>query len=265
MFKRYFIVLLLALTCMPAASLAAYADMIVTPNNDFYTRHSGECIHVGRGFYANGPGGYVSVKEAPDAKKETARIENGEIIHIQFSYDHNGQTWGAALLDKPDGWIPMEQLLLVYDHISFEEDHREEFYTYSGNLNAPGDIVFWTWPGSGVVACVLEAENRNPELEENWLAVDYAYLDSAGREWGIFSYVYARRNCWACLSDPASVDIPAFNPAPQPYFRPAEGDTTAAPASGGPSTPLLIIILVAALAAVTALLIRIFWKPGRGA
>ena len=48
----------------------AYADAIVGPNDDFYTRHRDECQYLGQRFYANSKDGYVSIKKA-------ARVEQG--------------------------------------------------------------------------------------------------------------------------------------------------------------------------------------------
>ena len=264
MFKRYFMFLLIA-AFMLICPLTAYADVLITPRNDFYEQHHRECEYEGRSYYVNGPGGSVSVREEPGSKKEVSTIKNGEKILIQFIYGKNGQAWGAMISgnpEKPDGWIPMEQLALAYDYIYFDEEHQDEYYTYNGDyaeLYAAKDIVLWTWPGSGEVAFSLKEDQRSIDAEKNFLdAPSHAYKDSAGREWVFISYFYGARNTWACLSDPASTDIPAFNPPPQPELWPP-GDLPSTP--GWLPLPVLIIILVAAVAVVTAVLIRVFWKP----
>jgi hypothetical protein len=282
--KRLIVFMFLITSFLFMFSLAAKADILIEPNNNFYEKNAGECVYVGRSFYANGPSGYVSVKEAPGVKKEIAVIENGASILIQFTYDNDGEAWGATIMgnrEKPDGWMPMEQLVLVYDYMSFDEEHQDEYYPYSGDyeeLFAPGEIVFWTWPGSGVVAWVLEEQWRNPDGEAGFLAGGFEpprlYEDFKGREWVFIGYLSGIRNTWACLSDQANKDIPAFNPPPKPQlFPPAvipafsspiqpqpwpPGD--ALPQPSGSSLPVLIIILVAAVVAVTAVLIRVFWK-----
>jgi hypothetical protein len=266
MIKRSFMFILLALSIVLMYPLAAQADIILEPRNDFYGQHSSECIYLGRSYYANGPGGSVSVKEAPGMKKEVAVIENSEKILIQYTYNHSGQDWGTVFLGgwdngNQDGWIPMEQLLLVYDFMSFDEEHQDEYYPYSGDyeeLFAPGDMVLWAWPGSGVVEWILEEEWRDAELDRNFLKDSRAYKDSAGREWVYTGYMYGARNTWACLSDPFSTDITAFNPQPPPPELWQPGDAGTHPS--GLSLPVLIIILVAVLVAGTAVLIRVFWK-----
>lgn len=269
MIKRYFILLLLAVCCLSIFPPAARADVLVEPNNDFYSRHRHECVRVDRSFYANGEGGFASLKKEPGSNDEVIQIVNGEILYIMLTYNRQGELWGATEIfspeippnQRPNGWISMEQLLLKYDYISFEEDHWNEIYPIGADyeqLPTEGDLVFWSWPGSGIEAFFLEEEWRSSDVEANWLQPELGYRDSAGREWGLFTYVYGARNLWACLSDPSNRDIPAFNPEPAPELWQASA-TDSPP--GGLSTPLLLIILVVALAMGTAVLIRVFWKP----
>lgn len=262
MIKQCFAFLLLSAFIL-MVPLAAYADVLVEPNNDFYSRHRDECTPLNRSFYANGEGGSVSLKKQPGSKAEVAAVENGEVLYIMFMYNHKGELWGVAELyaqDKPTnpwhaGWIPMNQLLLVYDYISFAEEHQADFYPYTGSYDAlktAKKIVLWPWPGSGKTQGSLEA------IEDENFQVSHAYTDEQGREWGFVGYWYGRRNAWVCLNDPANSDIPAFNPAPQPdIWQPGAADAP----KGGLSVPIFIVILVAALVVGTAVLIRVLWKP----
>ena len=257
MIKRVSILFMLAVCFLFLLPLTARADVIVGPDNDFYTRHWNDCTYLGRRFYTNGEAGFVSITRAPGSKTEIAAFENGVIILIQFTYNHEGQLWGASLMwdsEVPDGWIPMDQLLVVYDHISFEEDHQGAFYQYSGDygtLFGPGDIIFWTWPGSGEIEMTHESHLNKTEIERDWLTAERAFMDSEGREWLYIPYFYAHRSTWICLSDPSNGEIPAFNPAPQPELWPSAEPPAS---SGGPSIPFLIIMLVAVLAAGTIVL-----------
>ena len=134
----------------------------------------------------------------------------------------------------------MTELLLVYDYISFDEEHQREYYPYTGDyaeLYAVGDIVFWKWPGSGVTDWTLQAQYRNEETDRNFLMASHAYKDSEGREWGFFQYVYGMRNMWVCLSDPSDGDIPAFNPAPGPDLYTAKQPSKMQTPSSPPNRP----------------------------
>ena len=265
------------------------ADLIFEPPDDFYHKHYRDCSNLNRNFYANGESGVVSVKTEPGSNKEVTVIENGVILNISFTYDLRGVQWGVIALYSSGswvtGWIPMDDLVLAYDYISFEEDHRDEFYRYSGDyelLFEIDEIVFWNWPGSGEIVLVRGSEHRDAELERNWLCAAFAYKDGEGREWGLISYFYAMKNTWICLDDPSNQEIPAFNKAPQPELRsPADADSLQSgdanvqqgvdtrpvqPADartfqGGLRTTILIIILVAVVVAATAILIRILMKP----
>ena len=46
MFKRIFVILVVCL--FPAPSFTAHADLIFEPENDFYAKHIGQIIYLGR-------------------------------------------------------------------------------------------------------------------------------------------------------------------------------------------------------------------------
>ncbi|MDR0489805.1 MAG: hypothetical protein LBH28_00970 [Oscillospiraceae bacterium] len=265
-FIAFLLLLVLLLVICPVGALA---DLIFTPPDDFYEMHYSECVHLNRSFCANGREGFISVKTEPGSSEEVERIENGEVFNISFTYNNKGEQWGVIThydTEEPfnqwrTGWIPMDSLLLVYDYISFDEDHQDEFYQYSGDYESlydADDIVFWTWPGSGEIAMTFgESGQRNPDLERDWLVAEHAYKDSDGREWGFIPYFYAHKNTWVCLGSPSNHDIPAFNPPPKPeLWQP--GDTYIA--RGWLST---LLIMAAILVVGAAVLIRIFWRPNR--
>jgi len=196
----------------------------------------------------------VSEKTRPGLGIKTYSYKNGEEIFISRTYLHNGKYWGML----PDshgrnrGWIPMDQLLVMYIRDDFAEEYREEFYTYSGNYDAAlaaDKLVLWEWPGSDRAKRILDYGSyddrdsfygRQARLYKNAdtdiglritdISANYAYKDKDGREWGYvdISYTYIPLEDgierfdtggvreWICLSDPENSDIPAFNPAPTP-------------------------------------------------
>lgn len=271
MIKRCFVFLFLAVSLLVMLPFSAHADVLVEPNNDFYSRHRNEMTSLNRSFYANGESGSVSLKKAPDSKSEVTVIKNGEVLNIMFTYNHKGEAWGVTELymqdvpygQWPTGWIPMNQLLLVYDFISFAEEHKDEFYPYAGSyeaLKTAQEIVLWSWPGSGNTPKLLHATPREAISSDESFSFSHAYKDDQGREWGFIGYWYGYRNVWVCISDPANSGIPAFNPAPQPQlWQPSDAS---APKNVFPMS-LLIIILVVVLVVGTAVLIRVFWRPNK--
>ena len=284
--------LLLLLLVSPV--MPAKADVLIEPFDDFYEKHEEQCVYLCRSFYVNSEDGTLSVKLQPGAEREIAVFNNGEVLYIQYTYNYNGAAWGVAEFQLPDtegwtsGWMPMDQLLLVYDGISFREEHYDEFYNYKGEFDTSGDIVLWTWPGSGDVNFVLDTDQwRSDDFDD--LTFSIAYKDIEGREWGFIGYYYGSRDVWVCIDDPSNQDIPAFNAAPEPVLR-RQGDTNADignqqtinsnnSASGNVSTNssqtgssnmriamstlVLIIVLVVVVVTGTAVLILVFWRRKR--
>ena len=158
MVKRFFV--LLTACFMFMFPLAAYADVImprrvapsgvqvVRPNHSFFLRHIDELVPLARSFYANGEGGFVSVKREPGAEEEIFVIENNSVCFISYTYMYKGELWGSvdrvsegtiisypyrimiprsgsAIITGPDrnipfgglpgilGWVPMNQLLPI--------------------------------------------------------------------------------------------------------------------------------------------------------
>lgn len=265
MFKRFFAVTIVYLLLM--TPLAAYADLIVEPENDFFSRYENECVYLGRSFYANGANGSVSVKDKPGSNKDVTTIENGETVYIEYSCVYKGDYWGIASLYSKEtsenlyGWMQMDQLLVLYDYIAFEEDHQGEFYQYKGDydeIKKEGAAVAWPWPGSDAPLWTVES------LDTTNFRVSHAYKDDMGREWGFVTYLYGSRNIWVCLSDPLNQDIPVFNPAPEPRIWVSDtSHSDVGKLESDLSVPVVIIILVMALVVGTVVLIKVFWKPNQ--
>lgn len=299
--KRGFMIFaLLMLLSLIFPCILTTANPIIITGYEFLAKNIDNCVFRPRYYYVNVEGGVLSVKIEPGAVKETTKLSNGRIVEVSHTYNHNGELWGIVFysynhsnsdgsygsFSEFTGWVPMDQLLVKYDYISFEEDYRDEIYDYSGSIEEllkSDHIVCWTWPGSGEITEVLE--DRQIKNLSSTLIPSYAYRDSEEREWGFItnrpdliktSYSVS----WVCLSDPLSKDISAFNPAPEPTLRqlettnPKESETErthdinidlepvaiTAASSDTLSPLLLIIILVIGLATASFTLIIVFWK-----
>ena len=265
MMKRVTVILMLCILLLPP--LAAYADVIFEPENDFYEQHRSRIIFLGRSFAANGDGGSVSVKKDPGARADIARLENGAITYMQYSCLYDGDFWGFTY--EHSGWIKLSQMLVLYDYVAFEEYHFGELYLYDGDyaeVKETRAAIAWPWPGSGEPMWVFE------DLDAESFRVAYAYRDDEGREWGFVTYLYGSRNIWVCLSDPLNSDISIFNPVPAPGVWVSDTEHidirqhADAPVNES-SIIAVIIVLVTALVVGTAVLIRVVWKNdkhGRG-
>ena len=225
--------ILLALASLLALTAPAYADMLwEPPDNDFYAKHYEECESVVRTFYANGPEGFVTLWDAPGGSSVQAQYENGTALMVYWRY----QDWGCITTwdsrgDSIDGWVPMDQLALIYDGQAFAEeyadfitDYNGEFADYAGD---PEYINFYAYPGA-------------PELRErreaggDWHVLDnltgrggedsyisQIFVDEDGRTWGYVAYMYGRLNAWFCLDEPDGRDFPV-RAVPETYLTPAQ-------------------------------------------
>ena len=269
--KRIFMLLAIFLMLMPKALV--YADVLVEPQNDFFFRHGDECEYFDHNFYANGEGGSVSLKKEPGSKEEVAAIQNDEILYVSHVYNLKGETWGIAEIYTPEtrwvyGWVPLSQLLLIYDNRSFSQDHHEEFESYTGNYEeflTAEQIVYWKYPESGIV--VGNFINKDKDFEP---FISYVYIDEQGRKWGFTGWGINgdNRDSWICLSDPENSDIPA-NPAyaPASIREDEENNKPNSEVSAASNNKIPVIwvavILVGVLLIVTGILIWILWKPNK--
>jgi hypothetical protein len=278
MIKRFLIIFMVVL--MVATPLTAYADIVM--GNEFFYKIKDKTQKLDRNrFIADGPNGTVSAKEKPGSDKEATVYRNGTRVFLDCTYIYKGKYWGIsypAHSGMAPGWVPMDQLLVAYVRIDFADEHIDEFYTYTGSYDAAltaEKLVLWEWPGSDSEKRILDYytyimnyDFHNPEANRDFvikdISADYAYKDKQGREWGYVNIIYtytswndgrtANLQEWICLSDPENSDISAFNPAPEPTkWQPPEKSLV------GP----LLIVLAVALIAVTAVLIKVYWKPGK--
>ena len=238
----------------------ARADVIFEPENDFYKQHQSKILYLGRRFTANGTDGSVLVRDAPGARNEVARLTNGDVIYVQYSCLFNGEYWGYT--EGLSGWVQLDNMLVLYDYIAFEEDNADRLYQYSGDyaeIKSGRAAVAWSWPGTDVPP-LWTYEDLNVEN----FGVSYAYTDQDGREWGFITYFRGVACIWVCLSDPLNHEIPAFNPAPAPGVW--ESDTAHAPIEAAQQSNqaiLVITTMVAVLAIGTIILIRVLWKSSK--
>jgi hypothetical protein len=253
--KKCIASILLFILFMPP--LISSADVLIEPENDFYARHSRNIIYLGRSFIANSTGSYVSVMEAPDSRREVAKLQNGEVIYLQFSCLYDNQFWGYTF--NPGGWIKIDELLAVYDYVAFEKEHLSEFYRYEGDygeINDTRSALVWAFPGAEAPLWTLTDINT----EHFW--VSHAYMDENGNEWGFIPYMYGSRNIWVCLNAPLNRDIPAFKASPEPMPWDSATTHTNIPKTSD-SMVAVIIVLVAGLVMGTGVLIRVLWKPDK--
>ena len=255
MFKRILIVLIACFIFAP--TLVAQADLVVEPENDFYSRHQRQLVILERAFVVAGENNSVPILQEPGSRIGIAQVRSGEEIYLSHSCLYKGEYWGFTLAHN--GWVRIDELRVVYDFISFEEEHRNEFYRYGGDfseIEEAQSALAWLWPGSGIFSWTV----RNLRSED--LSVVHAYRDSDGREWGFVRYPPERRNFWICISDPMNRDIPVFNPRQEPARWVSDTPHEEIEPSSS-SMIVLIVVSIVVLVLATVVLIRFFWKPQR--
>lgn len=235
----------------------ARADLIWEPDDDFYRKHYAECEHVGREFTANGENGRVIFYETPNSDKVIMECTNGSNFFVSFTYqDKKGSSWGVVKIDEKTGWTPMNQLVVVYDNISFCAEHEGEFKEYNGEFTdykTEASVLFWSYPGSGVI-------NFKQNKIEKDISFSYTYTDEDGQLWGYVQYYLVAKG-WICISDSMNENIPSIGAKTIATIIPPNTDTSSERLSTSDHSTLVVIaILVAAVIVFTMIIIRVFYK-----
>ena len=258
--KRLLFAILVSVVILLSSTSMVYADSV--HGNDFLDKNTDkvewlvEERYFGKRFIVNSPSGFIIPKEKPDSKKGVIASQggwgenpysapigglftliNGDIIDIEAVYLHNGKYWGVMLPShnyRAPGWVPMDEILLLYEHEDFISDHNNELYDYSDGFDAIQSaerLVIWQWPGSDREKKVVDFSTLD-DLEIKKISSDYAFKDPQERVWGYMHIRYSyksptspyidKRPCyfnrsengWICLDDPENSNIPVFSPAP---------------------------------------------------
>lgn len=237
----------LSLLLLLALAAPAYADLVWEPlDNQFFEQHG--CSYEDRSYRANGPEGFVTAWDAPDGSVVQAQYQNGEALWV-------GYTWqGWALINRWEdnkevsGWVPLAELSLIYDHISFEEEYADQIKDYNGEFaDYAGDaavVNFYEYPGAPEVKHCFETGDVDvlgclTGASDNPSYISKIFVDENGRTWGYVTYMYGCRNSWFCLDAPDGEGLPVRAVA-EPEIAPARTPTL--PAKG--YTAYILVALV---------------------
>lgn len=263
--KRFF-TCLLALSALCALTVPAHADLLWEPNgNQFYERHREDCDYEGRDYYANGAEGFVTLWNAPRGSVVLSQYENGRKLWVYYIY----RSWGLIRVwedgTETSGWIPLADLSLAYDHISFAEEYAGQIRDYGGEFaNYSGQaacVNFYEYPGAPEIK---DAHTPDPAYLDNYIdqltgaadgasAIQSVFTDEEGLVWGYVYYLYGPVEGWFCLDAPDGTDFSRRQVAEEPLTPPR----TPVP----PTVSYTPYILTGGVVAVTAVLL--FWFYGR--
>ncbi len=234
--KRKLLALLVAVLTLVTLTLPAFADVIWEPNNSFYRLHAGECDFVDRNYIANGEKGYVTLYSAPNSLTQVINLVNGTTFRVAHVWQGSGgEAWGVGYIrvdnEYHEGWVALDQMALLYDHIAFEEDHGTEFTQYDGSGDQLERACLYSWPG-GVYESTLEFDREhNPPSG----ALRRLYTDQNGLRWAFVGYYYGHRDAWLCIDDPLNEDLGVEAPLTVAQVR-GESQTLVDPAQPSEGT-----------------------------
>ncbi len=246
------LVALLALTCVFPVS----ADLIFEPDDNFYTRHSDECVSVERNFVATET---VNSVNEPNSDIIYGKLNKGDEVYISYIYeDSSNTTWGLISFSEVSGWIPMGYLEVIYDNVSFTEEFGSEFNEDTDELKISQEglssLVFHDYPGS---ENFWEFELWDDSYHD--IRFTHSYTDPNGATWGYVGYFYGSKG-WVCVDAPASTDASVIIERENQSLYPDSLYDDTPEENGGLSPVWIAAILVAAVCAVTAVLILVLTR-----
>ncbi len=250
MMKRKILTLFLAALAVLALTLPASADSIWEPDDSFYRSHMGACTYVGRDYVLAGYDGKVTVFTAPGGMNKLT-LDNGLRVGIQFTWEGKGTTWGYLVRwddDRPEGWVPMDDVSLVYDSKQFMEDHAGEIEETQPVPVDFHEAVLYNYP-NGPAGSTLEEEPEYQRFDEMFTQV---YTDGSGLRWGYVGYYMGIRDYWICLDDPMNQGLDTEIMPVAPSAAQLRGSETV---TAGPPALLIAAVLVVGVAAVTVFLL----------
>ena len=260
--KRRMISLVTVLVLALALALSASADLIWTPEDSFYESHREECVYVNRQYEMAGYDGTVAIWDAPGGTVRRT-LSNGAHGRIQFTWSGDGMEWGYLYSYYEDswqdpewgGWVPMDDLALIYDSQQFMEDHESEITTIE-DLTVDFDAaVVYSYPGGPSMERRLEENLDYMPFSE---AFSDVYTDANGLRWGYVVYYMGLRDGWVCLDDPMNEHLDT-NIVPVALSAAQLRDSaTVTPGTSQQSQLILAGALVAAVVIVTAVIILKF-------
>lgn len=253
--KRRFLSFFLTLTAVLILMVPVSADIIWEPEDSFYEKHRDECTHVGRQYEMAGYDGAVAVWNAPNGRMSET-VSNGERGTVQFSWSGSGTVWGYISGYSGDwnhgGWVPMDDLSLVYDSRQFMEDHEAEIVSADPVPVEFHSAVLYGYPG-GPAGRVMDEYAAYMPFSEVFTSI---YTDENGLRWGYVGYYMGRIDSWVCLDDPLNENLNTNVVPVSPSASQLRGSAAVTPAAGRQPQLVLAVALVAIVAAATAFIIH---------
>lgn len=264
--KKRFVSVFCALMLGALSAFPAAADVIIEPDDSFYTSHWEECDYLGNQYYANGQTGQLTGYRSPESKQEKKTFQNGELLYVSFTYtDETGTDWGVVEQNDGTCWVRLDEIVRKYDSELFREEHADALAPFDDQAgdyerlrDLDGEIVVWTYPGSGESSGTITEFEGGPDS----FGFSECYTDENGLRWGYIGYYYGWRDCWICLDDPTNAALPVNETlTAMPVLHQAQPDAPESEHKPERSTELLLAGgLVVAVVGMTAVLLVVFYR-----
>lgn len=204
MYKKI-IAAILCTAALAGFAPAVSADVIWQPSSEdkFFYNHQSEISY--------GEWRAYKITEDTDIYDDP----NGKIVGIlraddeqgaEYKYtDKNGVLWGGFADEESFGnmlWIKLGGLELVYDNISFTEEHSDEIYPYDNSfsaLDSDAPITFYDYPHS---ENCFTAKNH----PEDWTSYISSLYNDGEQVWGYVNYMWGMKG-WIKLDDIPAADV----------------------------------------------------------
>lgn len=261
----------MSLFLLLALAVPARADEIWEPmDNQFFNRHRRECVSEERSYYANGKDGFITAWDVPGGSVVRFQRQNGEKFWVNYTYQDWAliSEWQREDHTEISGWVPLLDLYLIYDYVSFEEEYGGAFRDYNGEFadydgEAGGTFWFWEYPYAWEPKETRDISQNQLDIltgrsDEIPGCISKIYTDSNGHDWGYIEWLYGVQNAWLLLDNPTCDGImTSCIPEVDNLIASGEIVPPREPVLPGPS--YIPYILVALAVAATACLLKIFW------
>ena len=255
--KRKLLALLTVLLLVVTMVTPAFADVLWMPRENVSYDYDKV---LNRAFFTNGGDGYVTVYTAPNSMSKVTNLANGTQFCVVYTREEkDGSLWGLgheAVIDGAEGWVPLADMALIYDHISFEEDHSHEYQKYDGSGDGLTEACTYSYPGGVYLSTAKTMDGGAYTLAEGFQNL---YTDENGLRWSYIGYYYGLRNFWICIDDPMNENLGVETYLSEDQVRGVDSPIVP-PAANVPDTgvfplwaiPVALVIVVAVVTAVIA-------------
>lgn len=202
-------------------------DSLWEPREDtYFERHWGECDILPERYYqADGKDGTITLWKQPNGRLKIAEYQNGTEFRVIYLCPDNHDVLWTVVEDYVDtngfgetqreyfsGWIIMSDLLVIYDHFSFVEEHENELKEFNGSIDLRDlhKFVYWQYPGSKKVNQTWFYDFT--EITEEDVEFPYEFYGAGNHPW-VYVEVHSGKIAkgWINLDNPFNDEIRYFH------------------------------------------------------